>query len=184
MLHGENKVSDSWIQCSCTMNLIGKACLFIDQKQTLEARLFIDQKQTLELASAQVIWICPGKIGFLQYEVIWSSLYSLATSSAFPFINLVQGESLCKIYKYWKVNRRTSAFMKYSTAQVKKKQIFFSVRGPILQSAIFRQLVWSKPLRVKKFYSKLCARYSEDIPRTSVYSWYSEYLRVAIDYSV
>ena len=50
--------------------------------------------------------------------------------------------------------------------------------GPILQSAIFRRVVWSKPLRVKKFYSKLCARYSEDIQRTSVYPWYSECLQV------
>ena len=33
-------------------------------------------------------------------------------------------------------------------------------------------MVWSKPLRVKKFYWKLCAWYSEDIPRTSVYPWY------------
>ena len=44
---------------------------------------------------------------------------------------------------------------KYSTAQVKEPIFFFISR--------------SKPLRVKKFYSKLCARYSEDIQRTSVY---------------
>ena len=69
----------------------------------------------------------------------------------------------------------------------KRTNFFFSFRGPILQSAIFRRVVWSKPFRVKKIYSKLCARYSEDIsgPQcTHDIRSVCEYLRVATDYSV
>ena len=130
-----------------------------------------------------------GQIGYLILELrlldCWKSVFDFFISVTQNQFYLELPES-CRQGRHgwilsWKPGQIESLSIELQYGSGKKKN---SIHRPILQSSIFRRVVWSKPLCVKKFYAKLCAWYSEDIPRTSVYPCYSECLRVAIDYSV
>ena len=143
----------------------------------------------------QAIWIRqktwpPGGGAYFPYIFYIENFKNLLVRNHWTDFNIILhkcsfGDPLPRLFKpfeFVKKHGRQGAglifpiYLQYGSG--KRTNFFFSFRGPILQSAIFRRVVWSKPFRVKKIYSKLCARYSEDIQRTSVYPWYSECLRV------